>query len=128
MEQIAMQRVMEIERELGYEPRDVSKAKCGYDIESFVPIEKRSGANGLRFIEVKGMQRDADTVTVSKNEILTALNQPEEFILALVQVDGQQTTTTYLQQPFASVPDFGAVSINYKIDDLMKAATCLLQK
>ena len=128
MERIAMQRVMEIERELGYEPRDVSKAKCGYDIESFVPIEKRSGANGLRFIEVKGRQRDADTVTVSKNEILTALNKPEEFILALVQVDGQQTTTTYLQQPFASVPDFGAVSINYKIDDLMKAATCLLQK
>ena len=128
MERIAMQRVMAIERELGYESRDVSKAKCGYDIESFVPIENRCGANGLRFIEVKGRQSGADTVTVSKNEILTALNKPEEFILALVQVNGEQTTTTYLQKPFTSAPDFGAVSINYKIDDLMKAATCLLQK
>jgi hypothetical protein len=49
MELLAMQMVMETEKQLGNQPRDVSAEKCGYDIESKVE------ANGkLRFIEVKG--------------------------------------------------------------------------
>lgn len=128
IERIAMQRVSEIERELGYEPKDVSGAKCGYDIESLIPMDKRQGENCLRFIEVKGRRADADTVTVSKNEILTALNKPEEFILALVKVDGDTTSTTYLKTPFASSPDFGAVSVTYKIGDLMRQGVILLEK
>ena len=36
MELLAMQMVMEAERKLGNEPRDVSAEKCGYDIESKV--------------------------------------------------------------------------------------------
>ena len=128
IEKIAMQTVTAIERELGFKPKDVSMAKCGYDIESLVPEELRKDGNCLRFIEVKGRRADADTVTVSKNEILTALNKPDEYILAIVMVDGDITRTTYLQRPFTSSPDFGAVSVTYKIADLFKQGACVLKK
>ena len=128
IERIAMQSVETIEREFGYEPKDVSMAKCGYDIESFVPETLRDSENCLRFIEVKGRRADADTVTVSKNEILTALNKPKEIILAIVLVDGEKRKTYYIQHPFASTPDFGAVSVTYKIDDLLKRGKCVLER
>jgi SNF2 family DNA or RNA helicase len=41
----------------------------------------------LRFIEVKGRVAGALTVTVTRNEILTALNKPDDFILAVGQVE-----------------------------------------
>lgn len=130
IENAGMQAVIEIEKKLGYVPRDVSAEKCGYDVESFVPVLKRAQANGnaLRFIEVKGRQKGAETVTVSKNEILTALNRPEEFILAIVEVDGKATHTIYLQQPFKNPPDFTATSINYDIQDLVKESKILFQE
>lgn len=130
IENAGMQAVIEIEKKLGYVPRDVSAEKCGYDVESFVPVLKRTQANGnaLRFIEVKGRQKGAETVTVSKNEILTALNRPEEFILSIVEVDGKATHTIYLQQPFKNPPDFTATSINYDIQDLVKESKILFQE
>ena len=64
----AMNAVTAAEKKLGYEPKDVSSLKCGYDIESRIP---ETGA--LRFIEVKGRIEGAETVTVTKNEIITAL-------------------------------------------------------
>lgn len=130
IENAGMQAVIEIEKKLGYVPRDVSAEKCGYDVESFVPVPKRTQTNGnaLRFIEVKGRQKGAETVTVSKNEILTALNRPEEFILAIVEVDGEATHTIYLQQPFKNPPDFTATSINYDIQDLVKESKILFQE
>ena len=45
----------------------------------------------LRFIEVKGRVAGALTVTISRNEILTALNKADDFILAVGQVDGGPT-------------------------------------
>ena len=123
-----MQTVEALERELGYEPKDVSMAKCGYDIESFVPESLRQDGNCLRFVEVKGRRADADTVTVSKNEILTALNKPDAYILAIVAVDGNKTKTTYLQKPFSSPPDFGAVSVTYRMDDLLKQGKRILER
>jgi hypothetical protein len=57
--------VMAIERGLGFEPTDREFERLGYDIES------KAGAGRLRFIEVKGRVTGADTVTVTKNEILT---------------------------------------------------------
>ena len=79
---LAMEAVMAAERGLGYEPRDVSHEKLGYDIESRMP-----GTGRLRFIEVKGRVAGAGTVTVTKNEILTGLNKPDDFILAIVELD-----------------------------------------
>jgi hypothetical protein len=106
--------VMEAEKQLGNQPRDVSAEKCGYDIESKVE------ANGkLRFIEVKGRVAGALTVTVTRNEILTALNKPDDFILAIGQADGAQQTLVYIRRPFQLEPEFAVESINYKLQELL---------
>jgi len=114
IERIAMETIMAEERRLGFEPRDVSGDNCGYDIES------RVGKNGkLRFIEVKGRRAGANTITVTKNEILTALNKPEDFILAIVEVDGTRTDIHYIRTPFVTEPDFAVTSVNYALRDLL---------
>jgi hypothetical protein len=121
-----MQAVMDIETSFGYTPRDVSAEKCGYDVESLIPQELRSNTAPLRFIEVKGRAKGADTVTITKNEILTAFNKPDEYILAIVEVDGEQTRTVYLKKPFRIHPDFAATSVTYGIAELTGGAEMVL--
>lgn len=76
--------VMDVKRQLGFEPVDREHEKLGYDIESRDPYTGR-----LRFLEVKGRVSGAATITVTKNEILYSLNKPDDFILALVEfLDG----------------------------------------
>lgn len=128
VELAAMKAVMDIEVSLGNIPRDVSVAKCGYDVESLIPKEKRGNLSPLRFIEVKGRVKGADTVTVSKNEILTAFNKPDEYILAIVEVDGSNTYTVYLKNPFRERPDFAATSVNYNISELMNGSEIILKR
>jgi hypothetical protein len=107
--------VMEIERRLGFEPRDCEQEKIGYDVESRVP-----GTGKLRFIEVKGRDSDAETVTVTKNEILYSLNKPDDFILAIVEfLSGDAHHVHYIRQPFRREPDFGVTSVNYDLADLI---------
>ncbi len=115
----ARRAVMAAERELGFEPVDRETEKLGYDIESFNPNTRR-----LRFIEVKGRIATAETVTVTRNEILTALNKPREFILALVlfHEDGREEVL-YLKHPFSQEPDFGVTSVNYKLSELVARAS-----
>lgn len=115
IEQLAMRAVMAEERRRGYTPFDVSDQKVGYDIES------RTATNGrLRFIEVKGRTADADIVTITKNEILTALNKPDDWQLAVVLVNGDVVgAPTYVARPFRKEPDFGAVSVNYELSKLV---------
>ncbi|KAB8142892.1 DUF3883 domain-containing protein [Chloroflexia bacterium SDU3-3] len=110
--------VMATERRLGYDPIDREFEHVGYDIESRDPATGR-----LRFIEVKGRVADAATITVTKNEILTALNKPDDYILAMVafQPDGQEQVR-YLRTPFAQKPDFGVTSVNYDFADLLARA------
>jgi hypothetical protein len=116
IEMVAMKAVAAAEQGLGFEPRDVAADKCGYDIESRDP----AGESRLRFIEVKGRFQGADTVTVTKNEILTALNKPDQFILAIVQVNGEQAVDiTYVREPFGREPDFGVTSVNYRLSELL---------
>jgi len=129
IELTAMQAVMETEISLGFIPVDVSAAKVGYDVESRIPPGKReAGMATLRFLEVKGRAAGADTVTVSKNEILTALNKPDEYILAIVEVDGGRTKTVYLKKPFRERPDFAATSVNYNIAELTTGAEIILER
>lgn len=122
VEHAAMKAVMDIELRLGNTPTDVSAAKCGYDVESRIPERIRAYARALRMIEVKGRKKGSTTVTVSKNEILTCLNKPDEFILAIVEVDGDKTRTVYLKKPFKNAPDFTATSVNFDIVDLINNA------
>nr|WP_277347627.1 DUF3883 domain-containing protein [Desulfovibrio piger] len=122
-----MQAVMEAERAQGFLPRDVSAEKCGYDIESTVPDALAKGVPSLRFIEVKGRAAGATNVIVTKNEILTALNQPEQFILALVEVDGPRTRTTYLKRPFVNSPDFSSEGSIFNLSALMSNAEIIYE-
>ena len=120
IERAAMSAVTQRELERGFAPRDVSTENVGYDIESAIPEARRKGGPCLRFIEVKGRQKGSTTITVTRNEILTALNKPDEFILAIVEVDGAQTKTIYIRKPFTHAPDQGACSVNYEIADLLQ--------
>ena len=115
IEKLAMDAVLAFEAAQGFEPRDVSTEKVGYDIESRIP-----GTGRLRFVEVKGRVKSADTVCVTKNEILTALNKPDDFFLAVVLVDGDAVDAPmYLQRPFRHEPDFAVTSVNYDIQKLL---------
>ncbi|NLG83536.1 MAG: DUF3883 domain-containing protein [Firmicutes bacterium] len=107
--------VMEIERRLGFEPVDREDEHLGYDIESRDP---RTGK--LRFIEVKGRDSDADVITVTRNEILTSLNKPDDYILAIVEfLDDGQHKVHYIRRPFRREPDFGVTSVNYSLTELL---------
>jgi len=97
-------------------------------------------------IEVKGRIKGASTVTITRNEILTAFNKPDEWILALVEVplaeelqpdvaaglmrDERVEYVTaagcevrYLRRPFTREPDFDAVSVNYDWSKLWNQGT-----
>lgn len=129
IELAAVNAVIEIERKLGFNPKDVGAEKRGYDVESAIPPSRQTDGFSLRFIEVKGRAKGAETVTVTKNEILTALNQREigNYFLALVEVDGAKTRTIYLKNPFRVAPDSTATSVNYNIANLIRDAEVVYQ-
>ncbi len=110
--------VMEMERSLGFEPTDREPEKLGYDVESRVP-----GTGKLRFLEVKGRVAGADTITVTRNEILFSLNKPDDFILAIVQFATDGHKVHYLRRPFHREPDFGVTSVNYSFAELLARVT-----
>ncbi|QDV73809.1 helicase-related protein [Botrimarina mediterranea] len=115
IEMLAMKAVMDAERQLGHDPRDVSEAKCGYDVESTDGQTKL-----LRFLEVKGRVAGADTVTITRNEIVTGINTASSYILAVVQVDGDVVhPPVYVRKPFEREPDFDVTSVNYNLRDLL---------
>jgi hypothetical protein len=120
-------------------------ANLGYDIESEIPNAESRISHRLGFIEVKGRIRGMPTVTITKNEILTAFNKPEDWMLALVEVppsedfpEGDAFVTPerqaaygaltgcvvrYLCQPFTREPDFHATSVNYDWQKLWERGT-----
>jgi superfamily II DNA or RNA helicase len=133
VELAAMAAVMAAELRLGHVPKDVSAQKCGYDIESLVPA-----TGHLRFIEVKGRIEGSETVTVTRNEILYALNKPDNFVLALVSVPAETTSTVsekggfylaennscslrYVHKPFLREPDTNSCSVNYSWKEMWQA-------
>ena len=75
IEEAAMNAVIAQEKALGNKPEDVSAQKVGYDVLSLSPETGK-----YRFIEVKGRVEGARTVTVTRNEIITSLNKPDDFI------------------------------------------------
>ncbi|MCE7883952.1 MAG: DUF3883 domain-containing protein, partial [Actinobacteria bacterium ATB1] len=97
---------------LGREPEEMPHNNPGYDIRS------RDPATGdWIFIEVKGRVAGAETFSVTRNEILHALNTGDRHRLALVQVaDDDSTEVRYLVGPFTGKQDtyFDVTSVNYK--------------
>jgi adenine-specific DNA methylase len=105
-------------------PRAVMKTSLMEDKVNVPTPRARVQTGRLRFIEVKGRRSRAQTVTITRNEILVGLNQPEQFILAVVEIeDGQAKPSRYVRQPFHKEPDFGITSINYNLQELLKQAT-----
>ncbi len=113
-EKAAMQAVMEAEIALGNEPRDVS-AHESYDIES----RERDGT--LRFIEVKGRRAGADTVALTRDEILYSLNNPTQYILALVEVGqgGGVRAVRYVRDFERADPPLSVTSVSYNLHHLL---------
>jgi len=110
--------IMEIERNLGFEPVDRELEKLGYDIESHIP-----GTGILRFIEVKGRVAGARSITVTRNEVLYSLNKPDDFILAIVEfLDETSYKVHYIRRPFKREPDFLVTSSEYDFAGLIARA------
>jgi hypothetical protein len=121
IEWIAMDTVRKVEEAKGHTVVDVSGQKCGWDLTSYPP------ANGgpqtaARHIEVKGRSKGADTITITRNEILYALNQADKFVLAIVLVeeDGSVDGPHYIHRPFDTEPGFGVSSQNFELSVLME--------
>jgi len=122
-EKIAMHAITEIEEAQGCRVEDVAAAKCGWDITSYPPTEGGVQPDA-RHIEVKGRVKGADTVTITRNEMLYALNQSDKFILAIVQINDDDTVASvhYLTNPFDAEPPWGTSSINFKLSHLLERA------
>ena len=119
-EAIAMAAVMAAERAMGNTPKDVGSEKRGYDIESAPPAENSK----LRFIEVKGRKKGARDVTLTRNELHCALNSQEQFILALVEIDGDTVgEPRYVRGfPFREPAHFEE-SVNINLRELLNSGT-----
>jgi hypothetical protein len=98
VERRAVDAVLAAEDALGRTPREMAHNNPGYDIAS-------TTADGhLLFIEVKGRIAGAETVTITRNEILTSLNT-DRWVLALVAVTDDAAgrpadVARYLHHPF----------------------------
>ncbi len=123
IEMVAMNAVMNVERQFGYDVKDVSAEKCGWDVTARPPANPDGSLKPDRHIEVKGRAKGQSTITVSRNEIIYALNQTDKFLLAIVIVDGDDHEGPhYIRNPFNSEPDFGVASINYDLGELLSKA------
>jgi len=119
IELAAMDAVMEIERALGNAPKDVSAQKVGYDIQSYDPK-----AEHLRFIEVKGRIDSADSVMITRQEMITSLHEPDKFILAIVLIEaGLAREPRYVRGALDTrEPPFEQNAIQFNIKRLLDRA------
>ncbi|MFZ2420778.1 MAG: DUF3883 domain-containing protein, partial [Anaerolineae bacterium] len=109
---------------------DVSAQKCGWDITSWKDGRKKDEGGRMnllpdaRHIEVKGRAKGTSTVTITRNEMLYALNQAEKFLLAIVLVgdDDSVDGPYYLRNPFDAEPGWGVASVNYDLGALLARA------
>jgi hypothetical protein len=63
-------------------------------------------------------------VSVTKNEVLTALNKADDFVRGLVLVDGDRVEPPrYASPSFSGEPNLRAQSVNYDLPALLARAT-----
>jgi superfamily II DNA or RNA helicase len=115
----AMNAVMDAERALGNKPSDVSIQKIGYDIASLDPRSQH-----WRFIEVKGRADGADTVMITRQEVITSLHEPDKYILAIVEVDaGFAREPRYVRGSLSKhEPSFEHTAIQFDLKSLLERA------
>ena len=97
----------------------MSAQKVGYDIASYDP---RTGH--LRFIEVKGRIDGADSVMLTRQEVITSLHEPDKFILAIVQIDrGFACEPRYVRGALSDhEPTFEQTAIQFNLKRLLELA------
>jgi hypothetical protein len=116
VERIAVDAVLAAERGLGRDPEEKPRNNPGYDILSNPPDGGR-----LLFIEVKVRVAGAPVFTITKNEVLHALNKGSDYILALVRVEGDRADEIrYVRHPFSGSDEvlFGVTSLNVDWDEM----------
>jgi superfamily II DNA or RNA helicase len=120
IERLAMDAVRRAEEARGCRVVDVSADKCGWDLTSYPPATAGPSPDP-RHIEVKGRVKGADTVSVTRNEILYAFNQGEKFVLAVVLVgeDDKVDGPHYVRNPFDREPGWGVCAVTYDLRDLL---------
>ena len=121
VERAAVDAVLAVESSLGRDPKEMPKNNKGYDIESKTPD------GDLLFIEVKGRIQGAETVTVTRSEIGVGRNKPDDFVLALVEVPGDnggEPAVRYLRRPFEGMgePHFASVAETFNWKKLIERA------
>jgi hypothetical protein len=118
-----MDAVRHTEEARGCRVVDVSAQKCGWDITSYPPAVEGKQPDA-RHIEVKGRVKGAGTVTITRNEMLYALNQADKFLLSIVLVGETDAVDGpyYLRNPFEAEPGWGVSSINFEIKALLDRA------
>jgi hypothetical protein len=126
IEQLAMDAVRKAEEARGCVVVDVSAQKCGWDITSYPP-KRNGGQPDTRHIEVKGRLKGINEITVTRNEILCALNQADKFILAIVLVDENDSVEGpyYISKPFDTEPEWGVTSQTYNLKKLLEKGNCI---
>ncbi|QEM45169.1 DUF3883 domain-containing protein [Mycolicibacterium grossiae] len=110
--------VLAAERALGHSPLEQASNNPGFDI-----LSQRQGETNLR-IEVKARIAGSDTFTITRTEVLLALNAAPNHRLALVSVhpDGAHfDEVRYIGDVFAGAEpswlrDFGVVSQTFSWD------------
>lgn len=123
VEKLAMDAVRRAEEARGCRVVDVSAQKCGWDLTSYPPALDGKQPEA-RHIEVKGRIKGAGTVTITRNEMLYALNQADKFLLSIVLVGETDAVDGpyYIRTPFEAEPGWGVSSINYEIKALLELA------
>jgi superfamily II DNA or RNA helicase len=116
VERIAVDAVLAAERALGRVPVEQPSTNPGFDI-----LSRPRDGGPLLFIEVKGRVAGASTFTITKNEVLHALNKGSDYVLALVRVDGDRADEIrYIRHPFSGSDEvlFGVTSLNMDWDEM----------
>ena len=118
IELLAMDAVIKAELCLGRVPEDVSARRgIGYDILS----KPSNGEGETLFIEVKGRVAGSMDVTLTTNEIRCSNNKPAQFVLAVVEVEGDAPgEPTYVRGFDFGRPGFDQTSAKYQLSSLLQ--------
>ena len=118
VERIAVDAVLAAEAAFNRDAEEKPRNNPGYDI-----LSRPRDGRPLLFIEVKGRVAGAPTFTITKNEVLYALNKGADYVLALVRVDGERAEEVrYVRQPFTGSDEvlFGVTSLNAGWDEMFE--------
>lgn len=104
----AIDAVLHAEASQGFEPENVSNQHRGYDILSFDRQNK-----SYRFIKAKGY-------STGSKDVITSLNKPSSYYIALVRIDGEENgEVVYVQNPFVIDPKFNYTIYPFEIQKLL---------